>query len=251
MKEFFELIMQYPLWVKLTIVGLAALIVLLLVVFYPKDTPIDKGGSMVSPANSIPLGRALFLDVSQGQDEWRGLTAWAEGSGLQITLLRKPFEPRSFSGEAPGVIIFPLPYHQTLDDKKATAIKSWVERGGGLLILGYYAADSHHGSNVSRLTREWGITFNDDLVMPPGASELDTRRQVFSSEEALGVGLETKGSTHPLVFGVNRVVLLSAASLDVRHAMPRDFELKTSPPSEIWRPEGPKDPKGMRPIIEQ
>jgi len=175
----------------------------------------------------------------------------AEGSGLQITLLHKPFEPRSFSGEPPGVLIFPLPYHQTLDGKKATAIKHWVERGGGLLILGYYAADSHHGSNVSRLTREWGITFNDDLVMPPGASELDTRRQAFGSEEALGCSLEAKGSTHPLVFGVNRVVLLSAASLDVRHAMPRDFEWKTSPASEIWRPEGPKDPKGMRPIIEQ
>src|SRR5262249_38151000 len=70
-------------------------------------------------SNGIPLGRALFLDVSQGQDQWHGLTAWAEVSGLQITLLRKPFESWSFSGEGPGVIIFPLPYRRTLDDKKA------------------------------------------------------------------------------------------------------------------------------------
>src|SRR4051812_36439806 len=104
-KEFFGLLVQYPQWVKFTTVGLVALVVLLLVVFYPKGAPVDKGGSMVSPANGIPLGRALFLDVSQGQDQWHGLTAWAQGSGLQITLLDKPFEPQSFSGEGPGVII--------------------------------------------------------------------------------------------------------------------------------------------------
>lgn len=253
MRELLDLIVQYPLWVKSTIVGLAALIVFLLVIFYPKGAPVDKGGSMVSPANGIPLGRAIFLDVSQGQDNWRGLTAWAEGSGLQISLLHKPFELWSFSGEAPGVIIFPLPYHQTLDDKKATAIKSWVERGGSLLILGYYAADSHHGSNVSRLTREWGIAFNDDLMMPTGASEYEARTHVFGNQGSLGVSLETKGSPHRFVIDVKRVVLLSAASLDVSHASPPQphFELKTSPSSEIWRPEGPKDVKGMRPIIER
>lgn len=64
MKELLDLIAQYPLWMKLTIVGLAALIVLLLVTFYPKGAPVDKAGAMVSPANGIRLGSALFLDVS-------------------------------------------------------------------------------------------------------------------------------------------------------------------------------------------
>jgi hypothetical protein len=251
MRELFDLIVQYPVWVKLTVVGLAALIILILVVFYPKGTPVEKGLPMVSPTNGVPVGRALFLDISQGQEEWHGLTAWAEGSGLKINLLRKPFEAPSFSEEAPGVFIFPLPFRQMLDDKKAAAIKRWVERGGGLLVLGYYAADSHHGSNVSRLIGEWNITFNDDLVMPSGASEHAARRQAFNPEESLGVSLEIKGISHPIVFGVNRVVLLSAASLDVRRAVTRDLDLKTPPSSEIWRPEGPKDPKGMRPIIEQ
>ena len=77
--------------------------------------------------------------------------------------------------------------------------------------MGYYAANSHHGSNISRLTREWRISFNNNLVMPAGASERDTRRQVLGTEESLGVSVETKECKHPLVYGVERVVLLSAA----------------------------------------
>jgi pimeloyl-ACP methyl ester carboxylesterase len=191
----------------------------------------------------VPVGRAIFLDIAHNQHKWEGLSAWAQAYVPKLNLLKAPFEPQSFSGEKPGVLIFPLPKDKMLDDQEVGAIRSWVERGGGLLVLGYYVANKHHESNVSRLTGEWGITFNDDLLMKPGASEEDARIQPLSHAESLGVSLEIRDSNHPILYNVKRVVLLSSASLDVSHALRNDFEIKTGTSSEARIPKGRLDPK--------
>ena len=85
--------------------------------------------------------------------------------------------------------------------------------------------------------------------MRPGALEPDTREQVFGHEESRGISLDIRDNTHPIVYGVKRVILLSSASLDVSNAMGKGFDLRTGGSSETWLPEGPKDAKGMRPFI--
>jgi hypothetical protein len=169
----------------------------------------------------------------------------------------KPFDAKSFGGDGPGVLILPLPYHRLLSDSKVRSIKAWVELGGGLLVLGYYAADTHHGTNISRLTRQWGVSFAESLLMPNGAQQVDTRRHVFTADEQLGIRIPITaarydGSTKSIVGGVSSLVVLSAASLEVEHAsVPLVFRLDTTSNTELWRPKGPLNPDGMRPIIEE
>lgn len=264
LRELIEFLWAYPLWVRVVMVCLLAGVFLLLVVFRPGSKPPQEtvgppGDGTNSAAGTLPdvvvppVGRRVLLDVSQGQSEWRGLTAWATASNLDITLMNKPFTDEEVCALEPGVLVWPLPYHQHIADSSAKAVRSWVEQGGGLLVLGYYAADTHHGTSPSRLTREWGVSFRDDLVMPANASQGDTRRHVIGSDVSLGAQIAVSPQErHDIAAGVQTVVMLSAASLDLDHAtVPMDFSLETSGDSTIWHPEGPLDPNGMRLIIEQ
>jgi len=204
-----------------------------------------------SPEESVvktdpPIGSGIILDLSHGQENWNGLTAWAaKAENLSIRTSRNPFS------ENLGVLIFALPHKKVLADEETKMIKGWVERGGGLLILGYYAADSHHGSNVSRLTREWGVSFNEDLLMPTNAIEQDTREHVFRSDERYGVQAQIDSQfTHPVFRDVKALVVVSGASINTEYpTFPIDLVVKSTAETTIWRPEGPMGQDGMRPMI--
>ncbi len=253
-KDFIDYIGVYPMWVKVAIIVLLACIALLLVLFRPK--PENKRSETSAAVVPLPpsVGRTVFLDVSYKQDKWNGLTAWAHRMG--ISLHSKTFEVANFSKESqPGVLVYALPHHELINDTTARLIKKWVENGGGLFILGYYASDTHHGSNLSRLTREWGFSFNDDLLMPNGKNESDTRAHVFRADPNLGANIEIQpgdGRPHAILKDIKKVIALSSASLDLTHkTYPPDFVLETAPDTDVWKPEGPLDPQNMRLIIEK
>ncbi|UCG58469.1 MAG: hypothetical protein JSU70_02970 [Phycisphaerales bacterium] len=215
------------------------------------ETPVTPPQDANAPApESPPIGSRVVLDISKGQDNWIGLTAWASDSPLEIRTLEDPFRAENSDDERPGVLIHALPYKELLSGPDIALMRGWVERGGGLLVLGYYAADTHHGSNVGKLVGQWGISFEDNLLMPPGASEDDTKGQVFGLDAKFGLEVDIPLDEYsPVTNGVNRLVVQSAASLNVKYPLlskPLTFVVETGKQTGIWRPEGHKDRDGMR-----
>jgi len=163
-----------------------------------------------------------------------------------IKMVQDPFVAK----ELPGVLIIAPPYKQLWSDSEANDLRTWVERGGGLLLLGYYAADTHHGGNPSKIALQWGVSFQEALVLPKGATELNARQQVFSTDERLGVRV-TIPST-PALPNAKGVVFLSSAPLDITRMNPKpEFVMRANSTATVWQPDGPKDPNGMRPTIER
>ena len=246
MKDLIEFLASYPTWVKIVVVTLLAAIVLLLVLFRPNTNRAD-------PFESPPVGAQVVIDTAHGQAEWRGLLEGMKSVAPNAVLLGNRFTRRGLGDVKPGVLVFALPYRQSILDAEVRAIKEWVSNGGGLLILGYYAADTHHGSTVSRLTREWGFAFNEDLLMPPDATDDQTREHVFRVDQRLGVRITpSAGGDHAIARDVREVVLLSSASIDTKYAVTSpEFALGLAQQVSHWIPDGPKDPNGMRPMIER
>ena len=247
MRAWIEFLATYPLWVKVSVVLLLAGAVMILVLFRPAKNTVDATTSALPAPFRLTQGDGILLDVSQGQGKWLGLTAWAAQSKPDVELVE------SADTVSAAVLILPLPHHESLGEDKVASVVSWVEQGGGLLVLGYYAAETHHGTSLSRLTRQWGISFNDNLLMPAGVAQEETRAHVFSVDERLGIRIEPASQIdHPVLSDVGAIVMLSAASLDIEHAsVPLELILSSPPETGIWRPEGPLDPDGMRRLIEQ
>jgi len=138
-------------------------------------------------------------------------------------------------------LILPLPFHQHLSPQKIKDIKSWVERGGGLLILGHYAADLHHGSNPSQLTSRWGISFAQDVLLPSNPIPCDRDREHVSSLSdrfAIVVPIPPELSAHPLFKGVERIILVSSTWIDTQKSTVKlDLAIPTAPDLKICKAE--------------
>jgi len=144
-----------------------------------------------------------------------------------------------------STLVMALPYQSQFSDDEATTVRMWVDSGGSLFLMGYYAADTHHSSNPSRIAREFGFEFRDDLVMPAGATETDCRLHVFNNDERLAVQLDvSERNTHPILNGIKRLAFMSSCSIVAEGGPNPDFILKSPPASGIWHPEGPKGPEG-------
>src|SRR5205823_3569482 len=112
-----------------------------------------------------------------------------------------------------GVLILPLPFHQPLTADRVSALRSWVERGGGLFFLGNYAADVHHGTNPSSLTRAWGIHFDQNVLLPAGITNCD-RGHAYGWADTFAVHVKVPSATsHPIVAEVSQFDMVSSASL--------------------------------------
>jgi hypothetical protein len=230
------------------------------------ETVIDRGHiDVVKPVSSDDLPYIILrntiderrtndvmVDLSHQQGEWRGLREfvgdWA-GGAVRLTdtgLLRAQRDVE----RAAAVILAP-PFRCQFQADEAEFIRKWVNNGGGLLLMGYHAADTHHGGNPSRIAREFGYEFGDDLVMPFGASEVDCRRQVFANDDRLAVTMTPAGD-HPIVAGVQNLALLSCCSIKTDWGPQPDYILKSPDTCGVWHPEGPKGPEGWsRQVIEQ
>ncbi len=241
----------YPAWVKVTVPLLVAVIVIILVLSRPSDKTSGEA-TVTETVQEVGVGAEIALDLSMGQSSWNGLTSWAERFSYPVYRTTLPFSVQAFVDSAPGVRVFPLPKDQLITDGEAAAIRSWVERGGGLLVLGYYAADTHHGSNPSRLLREWGVSFREDLLMPPNGSATDTRRHVFNTDERFGVSAEVTEPARAAAGGAATLLLLSSATINIEHLSERpEFVVSATDTAVRWVPTGPIAADGMRPIIEE
>jgi predicted alpha/beta hydrolase family esterase len=236
------------------------------------ETIIDKGHiNIVKPKSAEDLAFVILknfvderritdvaVDLShrqreQGTDGWRGFPQ-------RVTDLRERFqltEPGSLKNrhliDRISTLVLALPYQSPFSDDEAKHIRMWVENGGSLFLMGYYAADTHHSSNPSRIAGEFGFRFRDDLVMPGGASADDCRKHVFNDDERLAVQIQVSdNNTHLIVNGIKKLAFMSSCSIETTGAPKLDFILKSPDESGVWHPEGPKGPEGWsRKIIER
>jgi hypothetical protein len=233
------------------------------------ETIIDKGHiNIVKPGSAEDMSFVILknfvderrvidvaIDLShrqrdQGGHGWRGFPQLATGLSKGFELV----EPGSLRNgnlvDRVSTLVLALPYHSKLSDDEANYIKEWIEKGGGLFLMGYYAADTHHGSNPNRIAREFGFEFMDNLAMPEGR-EKDSRTHIWSNDEELAVRIQlSDGDGHPILRGVNDLAFMSSCSIDTTYGLQPDFILKSPATSVIMHPTGPRGPDGhSRPTI--
>lgn len=114
-----------------------------------------------------------------------------------------------------------------LKKEELDAIREYVRQGGGVLILSTYTGDWHHEANLNQLAEGYGMTFNNDVVMPKDATPDDARIQLSkgkpSSEYAvLAQPVEDGGIKDTirteLLKDVRQIVTLSSCSLNITNA---------------------------------
>lgn len=121
-----------------------------------------------------PQTSRVVLDLSHGQDLWNGLSGWVREVFPDLQENHDALTPASLANVS--VLIMPLPHRSLFTDQDVIVISDWVEGGGGLLLLGHYAGDIHHGSNPSRLARTWGAEFAQHFLLPDSLTRCGRER---------------------------------------------------------------------------
>lgn len=173
-----------------------------------------RGESRSESAIAAPLA----ADFSQGQEEWTDLRVQLKSAFPNVSLFSKTFTPDSLKARRTRVLILPLPYHQLLSEEKAREIRGWVEDGGGLLLLGYYAADLHHGTNPTKLASMWGIQFGPHVLLPDSLTNCEAARgHAIGTDPAYAISAMPV-DTNGIFAGVRELALVSSTSLSVSSA---------------------------------
>ena len=64
------------------------------------------------------------------------------------------------------ILVFVCPDFARLSSIEITSIVNWVKNsGGGLLLLSHAGGDRGRGSNLSEISEQFGITFENDQVL--------------------------------------------------------------------------------------
>lgn len=121
------------------------------------------------------LAAPIAVDMSQGQEQWTDFRTRLSSLFPGIFFITKPFTVDTLRRRRTQVLILPLPYHQQLSENKVRELQRWVEQGGGLLLLGYYA-EVHHGSNPTKLASVWGVSFGPHVLLPDSLTDCEASR---------------------------------------------------------------------------
>lgn len=196
-------------------------------------------------------GSKIAIEWSHSQDNWNGLSTALDRIEPRPTRITRGVlqEPTLLADAA--VLVVPLPHHSHLAEEEMSRIEAWVKDGGGVLLLGYYG-ERHHESNLGQLAWRFDLTLEDNLVMPAGASQTDTRAQVMGSGARLRLTIPVGPAAHQhaVLSGVETIVVQSSASLLSETLSRPELIVESPPDSLVMRPLGQIQPKGGRPNIE-
>ena len=133
----------------------------------------------------------------------------------------------------------------SLKEDELTAIRDYVHNyGGGVLILSTYTGDWHHEANLNRLAEDYGMTFNNDVVMPKDATHHHARYQLFEGKPSSKYGIlaqpvEDDGIQDTikteLLKDVRQIATLSSCSLTITDAA--TAVLRSGSESTVFEPE--------------
>ncbi len=188
------------------------------------------------------------LVLTHGQSDWWGLREAVKAVAPTVEILEGDLLQHAERIGRARVLILALPHKRNFSDKEVNFVKKWVEKGGGLLLMGYYAADRHHENNASDIARAFGYEFADNLLMPPGSVYRDTRSQQAARDAKYAVRLHVS-SQHEVTKGVSELTVLSSCALLSAGAAKPELELKTGESSSTWVPEYLRTPGGWASAI--
>jgi hypothetical protein len=203
-----------------------------------------------------PTTRAgVALDLSHQQRKWDRFAAFASQAEWQFQIVDQGIIEQRAEIERSAALLLALPFDSLLSAEEIDFLDAWVLSGGGLLLLGNYAADTHHMGNPSALARKFGLQFANDLILPAErAAESDARIQPRSLNADLAVKVALAGDQrHPILRGIREVAFLSACSVEIVANIEGTAEYLLSAPatSAVMRPRGIVDEDGWMPVIER
>lgn len=208
-------------------------------------------------ATAVPAAQrnGVALDLSHQQGKWDRFAAFANQPAWQFQIIDQGIIQQRAMIERCATLLVALPFHSLLSRDEIDFVDTWVLAGGGLLLLGNYAADMHHMGNPSALARRFGLQFANDLIMPAGHStESDARIQTRSLNAELATKVTLAGNErHPILRGIREVAFLSACSVEIVADVEGTAEYLLSAPatSAVMRPRGIVDDDGWMPAIER
>ncbi|MFX0040151.1 MAG: hypothetical protein ACFFCY_05355 [Promethearchaeota archaeon] len=104
------------------------------------------------------------------------------------------------------ILVFVCPDFARISSLEITAIVNWVKNsGGGLLLLSHAGGDRGRGSNLSEISEQFGIAFENDQVL----------------DNKINLGLEniplisTFNIPHPITTGISTLCYRSGSSLSI------------------------------------
>jgi hypothetical protein len=104
------------------------------------------------------------------------------------------------------ILVFVCPDFSRLSSLEITAIVNWVENsGGGLLLLSHAGGDKGRGSNLSEISEQFGIAFQNDQV-------LDNRINLGLENIPL---ISTFSIPHPITNEIGTLCYRSGSSLSI------------------------------------
>lgn len=208
---------------------------------------VDSIAQVVRPSLASN-GSPYAVDFSHGQQNWDFLPSAIDHSPVEFRNIAQSWLELPQLLTTISVLIIPPPFHISLTQPEMNSVAEWVDRGGGLLIMGCYG-ERHHASNFSQLAWRFDLDFQDDLILPAGKSSAD-REQVRSRDLDLAVQIKLAAYRHPITEGVAQIALLSGSSI-LWCSLKRPELVVESPPDSIKkRPVGHIDPDGSRPSID-
>ena len=175
---------------------------------------------------SLPShGTIPYIDFSHGQDRWEGF--YGKGYNIFKNIKYVPLESMTADSgrlvERSRVLILPMPYHHRITDGEVDFFEQWVSLGGrGLLLMGSYIGDLHHGTNMNRIARRFHFQFFENLIMPRSAtSDRECNHQAFATNNpSLTAFADVEQTDHPLSNGVAQLAFLSSCSISLTASSP-------------------------------
>lgn len=215
----------------------------------PVDDLLDDAAA---PPVAESAQRAIAVDLSHQQAKWDRFGAFAKAPERQFQLITQAIDAQTLDGVA--VLCVAPPYHALFTSREIALLEAWVLAGGGLFLLGTYAADTHHMGNPSALAGRFGFRFVNNLVLPPErASRDDARVHVRGFDPALAVKIQVPNEQkHSLLQHINEVAFLSGCSVEITSNAEgtAEYVLHTPETSAVMRPIGKQDEDGFMPMID-
>jgi hypothetical protein len=196
----------------------------------------------------------VMFDESFNQDHWFAQPLTSAGYSTIAQSIAKDYSVKkikdgySDSQSLPpnGILILPTPFGVLVDEEQYKEICKWINRGGRLLFFGFYLMETHHYSNLNNLARRLGLEFSHNLTMPKGRESFrECMDQAFAyakREYWIHTQLIGKPSAHPLLDGINTVVLTSSCTIE--SSVQPDFIASTSVSVAVLLARGHKNPEG-------
>ena len=198
-----------------------------------------------SSARLIPLNTAFF---THWQNDWSELRWSIKKVDPEAELLDGDLRQHEDTIERARVLILPVPYGSRFSSADIEFVKGWVDTGGGLFLMGYFAAARRHENNASDMARAFGYEFADNLLMPRGSVYQDAWNEKPLSQQATkdskyAVKLRVR-SEHEIAKGITELAVLSSCAVLSAGAATPVFVLETGESSSTWVPEYLRDAVG-------